>query len=317
MTAESPVIPQFERLVERLPGQPASGYRLLSVRPLTGGISAGMTLLELEGSGQVETLVVRRPAEGDPARRIQAAEGEFKLLHTLHSLGLEVPEPVLVDTSGEALPDPYLVLRFVPGQAVFVPRDLIEFGEQLAAQLARIHRADVARLDFLLGPPDDWREISGRPPAASDPFFEVDRIRDRLDAAWPFHRQNTPVLLHGDYWPGNLLWQGGRLAAVIDWEDARLGDPLIDLAIARLDLLWIMGEAAMQAFTRRYLALTAVEARALPFWDLCAALRLVRLAGDDLEGWAAYFHPYGRHDITPASIRKYYRYYVHQACDAL
>ena len=45
------------------------------------------------------------------------------------------------------------------------------------------------------------------------------------------------VLLHGDYWPGNVIWQDGRLVAVIDWEDACLGDPLADLATARVELL--------------------------------------------------------------------------------
>ena len=29
---------------------------------------------------------------------------------------------------------------------------------------------------------------------------------------------NRPVLLHGDFWPGNILWRDGRLVAVIDWE---------------------------------------------------------------------------------------------------
>ena len=26
------------------------------------------------------------------------------------------------------------------------------------------------------------------------------------------------MLLHGYLWPGNLLWQDGRLVAVVDWE---------------------------------------------------------------------------------------------------
>jgi aminoglycoside phosphotransferase (APT) family kinase protein len=60
------------------------------------------------------------------------------------------------------------------------------------------------------------------------------------------------VLLHGDYWPGNVLWHDGKIVAVIDWEDARLGDPLIDLAMSRLDLVWICGIYAMHMFTEQY-----------------------------------------------------------------
>ncbi len=44
------------------------------------------------------------------------------------------------------------------------------------------------------------------------------------------------MLLHGDLWPGNVLWQDGRLVAVVDWEDGAVGAPLIDVASARGDL---------------------------------------------------------------------------------
>ena len=37
-----------------------------------------------------------------------------------------------------------------------------------------------------------------------------------------------PALLHGDLGPEHLLVRDGRLAGVIDWGDARLGDPALD-----------------------------------------------------------------------------------------
>jgi len=75
----------------------------------------------------------------------------------------------------------------------------------------------------------------------------------------------------------------------------------------------IYGQAAMEAFTRHYLARTGIDTRSLPYWDLYAALRLVRLAGEDLRGWAAFFEPYGRRDITEQSILTYYQFFVAQA----
>ena len=37
--------------------------------------------------------------------------------------------------------------------------------------------------------------------------------------------------MHGDFWPGNLLVERGRVLGVIDWESARLaGTPARDLA---------------------------------------------------------------------------------------
>jgi len=42
--------------------------------------------------------------------------------------------------------------------------------------------------------------------------------------------EREPTLVHGDYHYGNLLFDGSRVAAVLDWEIAQLGQPLLDLA---------------------------------------------------------------------------------------
>ena len=135
-----------------------------------------------------------------------------------------------------------------------------------------------------------------------------------LKGSPPLPRLNKPILLHGDFWPGNLLWrEGAQLAAVIDWEDAKVGEPLADLAISRLDLLWIFGLDAMQTFTRHYQALAPLDYTDLPYWDLYAALRpMGRLAE-----WAAEWPALGRPDITEATLRAGHKWFVDQAFDAL
>ncbi len=42
------------------------------------------------------------------------------------------------------------------------------------------------------------------------------------------------ALLHGDFHPGNLVYRGSTIKAVIDWDYSRLDDPLFDLAYARI-----------------------------------------------------------------------------------
>ncbi|MSP13031.1 MAG: aminoglycoside phosphotransferase family protein [Chloroflexi bacterium] len=147
--------------------------------------------------------------------------------------------------------------------------------------------------------------------------LDEERIRDTLVSAWQLPQRNASVLLHGDFWPGNILWQGDKLVAVIDWEDASLEDPLTDLAISRLDILWIFGIDAMNSFTYHYKSMMAIGYTNLPYWDLCAALRLVRLAGANLAAWAAFFPPFGRHDITEQTIREHYRFFISQAFEEL
>ncbi len=285
-----------------------------------------MTALEIElpvsetrSGGGIRRAILRRPSPAALRRNPRAADNEFKILQIAHSLGLAVPAPLYYDPSGQILPSPYLVIEYIEGQPEFNPTDPIAYAQQAAVHLARIHRADISRLDlsFLPQQPEGIIRTIANWPSQLNSALDEGRIREILQAAWPIPLRNTPALLHGDYWPGNLLWQGDQLAAVIDWEDAALGDPLADLAIARLDLAWIFGQEAMRTFTEHYLSRNNIDLTFLPYWDLCAALRLVRLAGADLAEWAAFFHPYGRTDITEQSIPVQYRYFVEQAMNHL
>ena len=62
-----------------------------------------------------------------------------------------------------------------------------------------------------------------------------------LDAHLP--ADFTPGLMHGDYHIGNVMFalDGPALAAIVDWELATLGDPLLDLG--RLLAQWPEGDA--------------------------------------------------------------------------
>lgn len=55
------------------------------------------------------------------------------------------------------------------------------------------------------------------------------RILDRL-AALARHCPEERRLVHGDFGSNNVLAEGGRITAVIDWSEALFGDPLYDVA---------------------------------------------------------------------------------------
>jgi aminoglycoside phosphotransferase (APT) family kinase protein len=174
-----------------------------------------------------------------------------------------VPAPPRLAAPGE------IVVDYVDGEVDATPAGLAEFLGPFVAALAEIHRVETGGVSFL--PERTLTDVRARP---GEPEA-LRQIRDVLALAWPLPRRNRPVLLHGDFWPGNTLWRDGRLVAVLDWEDAALGDPLADVANARLELLWARGAEAKEELTRRYRALAPdVDFTELPYWDQWAELRL-------------------------------------------
>ncbi len=215
--------------------------------------------------------MVREYGARDLRANHDIARQEFRVLRALHAAGLPVPQPHYFETG-------VLITGFMDGQPEFEPADGAECVRQMAAFLARLHAISPTRFSFLrpLALPGPW-------PRQPDDSLSERCIREALD------RLHTPVparpvVLHGDVWPGNILWSGGHLAAVIDWEDAALGDPLADVGNARLELLFFLGVKAMHAFTSEYAVLSGANMTALPYWDLRAALRVCgRLADWGLE----------------------------------
>jgi len=279
-----------ERALERLAQRIVPQGRLTNYWRLSGGISAGMTALEIANlDGTAQRYVLRMPGKAALQQNPLAAAIEFSILQGLHSQGISVPGALLLAQAGDLFGSPCFVIEFVEGRVDFSPANLRDAMQQYAAQLARIHRVDCAREGF---PPlasyDNGADLAN----ALEGDLDTGRVRQALAGTAGYCGMNPPVLLHGDYWSGNVLWLNGKLAAVIDWEDACLGDPLIDLAICRLDTAWIFGFEAMDALTTAYFSMSTTDPHDLPYWDLMAALRLARLVGEDLEGWAAFFLPY-------------------------
>lgn len=279
--------------------------RLLRAWELRGGVSAQVTALEIEQpDGQRARLVVRRYGDADLRHTPHVAAHEFRLLQLLQAAGLPVPAPYLCDESGAIFATPYIAIAFVEGESAIAPSNLADCIRQLATQLARIHGIAGSHRDLSFLPELDITSTGklGTRPVALDDSLSEGTIRDALEPVWPLRRRNSSVLLHGDYWPGNTLWRDGRLAAILDWEDAAVGDPLADLANSRLELLWAFGGEAMRSFTRRYQALTTIDCSNLPYWDLYAALR----PAHKLATW-------GLDDATTQAMRARHSAFVAQA----
>lgn len=297
---------KFEQLVQRIDSQ----GKLLRIWELKGGVSAQVTAFEMECSdGQTKKMIVRRHGEVDLKQNPHVAADEFKLLQILQSVELPTPTPYYLDPSDVVFSTPCIVIEFIEGQTEFVPSNLTDFIIQLATNLAKIHSVDCSNLDVSFLPEQEKIYIDKlrKRPATLDESLGEGRIRDTLESVWPLAQQNKSVLLHGDFWPGNTLWKDGQLVAVIDWEDAALGDPLADVANSRLEILWAFGVDAMNDFTHQYQSMmTTIDFTNLPYWDLCAALR----PASKISEW-------GLDESTEKTMRERHKLFVNQAFEKL
>jgi aminoglycoside phosphotransferase (APT) family kinase protein len=256
-------------------------------------------------------VVVRRPSWPTPEETLRVVRCEHELLSRCTALGIPAPTPCFLDVEAGAL-----VLEHVEGAPEFAPVHLSGMLGWMATQLARIHRAPIdGDFGFLQRRNDSAGRHVVQPPDRLDITLDEPRLRSVLSELWPWPQHNADALLHGDYWPGNLLWRDGALVAVLDWEEAEVGDPLADVAVARLDILWAFGEEAMHGFTQRYREETRIDWRNLARWDLFVALRPM----SHLEHWARGYAepPISRPDVTEASMREGHRRFVEQALRSL
>ncbi|MET1178386.1 aminoglycoside phosphotransferase family protein [Peribacillus simplex] len=266
---------KFERLVQKFD----QGNKLIRAWELKGGISAQVTGLELlQSSGRIVKMIVRQHGDNDLKRNPNIAADEHQLLGILKAAGLPVPMPYYLEKSCEIFSKPCIILEFIEGKSEFSPSNLNDHILQLAINLAKIHRVDCAdlSLSFLPKVENTYVEmLNNKERVLLDETLNLSMIRDLLKSFMPLPSMNKKVILHGDYWPGNILWKEDKLVSIIDWEDSGIGDPLADLANSQLEISYHFGMQAMDDFTHQYKSMMPeLNFTNLPFWQLFAALRL-------------------------------------------
>lgn len=284
----------------------APGAKLLRTWTLAGGISADMTAFEAQmPDGETRRMIARRPSVYKFRTDPDVAASEMELLNALCTAGLPVQRAHYVEPFIEGAPQPFFILDYIEGKPEVGPRDPSDFIRRFAEQLALIHRVDYRHLPSL--PAQD----AGFTPGMIAPEGELreTEVRAALEGHEPITGPNKPVLRHGDFWPGNILWREDEIVGVIDWEEALVGEPLADLGICRLDIWWILGEDASNEFTDRYLSLVDLDSSEQPYWDLCASLRPIR----NIEEWAPAYTDLGRPDITVETMKRDHRAFVERA----
>ncbi|MEV7732957.1 phosphotransferase family protein [Streptomyces sp. NPDC088921] len=215
----------------------------LRIRLLQGGRSN----LTYEVTDGTHRWVLRRPPLGVLTPTAHDMDREYRVVAALAGTGVPVARAVLSCRDPEVIGAPFCVVDFVEGTvlrdgddaAVLPPDDARQAADALVDALVALHSVDASAVglgDF--GRPDGYLERQVRrwrgqwEKVATRSLPDVDELHGRLARAVPV--SGAPAIVHGDYRLDNTILAPdgfGRIAAIVDWEMATLGDPLADLGM--------------------------------------------------------------------------------------
>jgi aminoglycoside phosphotransferase (APT) family kinase protein len=191
-------------------------------------------------------MILRRPPVGVEIASAHDMSREYRILTGLSRVYPKVPRPLAFCDDPAVLGAPFYVMERVEGVILRkgIPEAMIpepeltgRIARELVSTLVELHAVDPRAAGLAdLGRPEGYarRQVEGWTKryrdAETDSVREADQVAAWLGGAVPI--RSDAALVHNDFKHDNVVldphaWS--RVIAVLDWEMATLGDPLMDL----------------------------------------------------------------------------------------
>jgi len=259
------------------------GAEVAACERISGGASRLSCSLDLDPPARVREAFLRVDSGSGPlAGTIFTLQREVAVMSALAGSQVRVPR-----IFGFNAPHSAVLMEKVKGTANFFSvtdaGQAAALQDDLLRQLALLHQVPVdTRAVFGDAAPDTVRET-----LREDVRFWGELYRQHVAHPEPvltyaldwLHRaalggDRPPVLIHGDIGPGNFLFEGTTVTALIDWELTHAGHPLEDLACIIARTLGVpFGDLRRHIGTYGELSGRAVDPAEL---DYCVVLVLTR-----------------------------------------
>jgi aminoglycoside phosphotransferase (APT) family kinase protein len=211
-----------------------------------------------------------------------------RALRVAETHGLAGPRLIAADLDGRASGTVATLETFLSGSSDLPP--------MVSAARLREAGAAIARVNAVVLAPQ--ADLPHRPRPCAVDHRAADRRRGRMpttpllkqaDERIRSHRvpAAASVFLQGDVWGGNMLWEGERCVALIDWKTVGVGDPGVDLGSLRMQMALQYGQDAPAHVLEGWQRQAGRAAIAVPYWDAVAALNTPTVIhGEWLPGFA-------------------------------
>lgn len=217
----------------------------VEVKQFPSGFSNLTYLLRV---GQQE-FVLRRPPFGAKIKTAHDMGREFLILSRLYPVYKKVPRPLLYCEDESVIGAPFYLMERVKGIILrarlpegltFSAKTMRRLSESFIANLVEIHGIDYLAAGLGdMGRPEGYvsRQIEGWTKryynARTDDVPEIEKLAEWLVEHAP--ADSGRALIHNDYKYDNVVFaleDLSRVVAVLDWEMATIGDPLMEFGTA-------------------------------------------------------------------------------------
>jgi len=207
------------------------GRDVVDARPAAWGFTNRTTTVTLRTGERLVVHEMRDRAAVERRARTMSA-----LAPRLAAAGIVVPR--VVEAAPDASP-PFVLTDHLDGrpggELLDDPTDAIALGTEMGRLVRQLWSVpiDALELDPSWRNGDDLQAVVGAMLAGVErelPEATVARLRRLIDELPAALGGREPVLAHGDWVPVNVLVDGRVVVAVLDWDQARLSDRLLDVA---------------------------------------------------------------------------------------
>jgi aminoglycoside phosphotransferase (APT) family kinase protein len=286
----------------------------ITVTPMTGGGSCEVFAVD-RGSSR---WVLRRAPRHASSATAHDVLREFRILDAIKDERVAIARPVVACDDGNVFGSPFYVMERIDGRPVLqsvpaawasAPETHGKALEELIDALVAVHAVDWRACGLgEMAHTDDYlsrqltRWLTQLDSYGGRELRAAHQVSDWLGAHRPDDQPSA--LCHGDYKLDNVLFARDappRVLAVVDWEMAAIGDPLVDLAWALIfhpgpEGTMRLGMAKEPTFDvaylpdrvqliKRYAARSARDTTAIGWYDVFARFKLAVV----LEGSYAKF----------------------------
>jgi aminoglycoside phosphotransferase (APT) family kinase protein len=208
------------------------GRAVKSVEPIATGHSGFTYFVDLDDGTRY---VLRLPPPGARIAGPADVVRQGRIMRALHATGL--PVPAIIAMSSEPVIDgrPFVLMQAVDGARIeeagmnHSPGDIAASAVEV---MKRLHAQPLTNTGIGDEQPVTmqaemmrWAWLMQRAP--EELTTRAPELGGLLAAQPPELRE--PALVHGDYHYGNMLFRNHEVVAVLDWEIAQIGQPLLDL----------------------------------------------------------------------------------------